>query len=647
MAELSSKADATNTLLKATRIGPKEIMAFIIVALSVAFVALHMYAGMFGHPEARFYRSTHLTMVLILCFIFYPLKRASWKDKINYWTILDVICIALVLTVQLYYLWDINAFEFRQMWPNQTDILMGFILWFLVLEGTRRALGWPMVIIAVLFTLQALYSDRLFWIFHGPPTSMRAMSLDMFMQQGGIFGMALGTIASFVVLFMIFSALLEETGTGRTFIDLALALFGASVGGPAKAAVVGSAFFATLSGSSVANVVTTGPFTIPLMKRVGFKGTFAAGLEACASTGGMFTPPILGATAFVVAAFLGIPYWTVAKAALIPAVCYYVALFANVNFYSRKHNLKPLPKEEMPNAWEVLKKGFHLLIPIITLVYWLAAGYTASRACFWAIISLFAISFLKKSSRPKPENLLRVCETAVRTTLIISLACAAAGIIVSSTNLSGVGLKLGAALVGIAGEQLWLAAIIATIFAIVVGMGLTTTAIYIIMAVTVIPPLVQLGIHPIAAHMYALFWGVLSNITPPVAIASFAAAGIAKTGPMETAIAGFKIALPGMFVFACFLFNPALLFVGDYSDIAINAFGCIVGVICFAAAIQGYAYKKINTLTRFMLFAIALAVLSPRWDFSIIGALLGIFIIWHNYTSAKKTQRFIAAGGAV
>jgi len=644
MAELSSKADATNTLLKATKIGPQEIMAFIIVTLSVAFVALHMYAGMYGHPEARFYRSTHLTMVMVLCFIFYPLKRASWKDKVNYWTIIDVICIGLVLSTQLYYLWDIDAFEFRQIWPNQMDILMGFILWLMVLEGTRRALGWPMVIIGVLFTLQALYSDRLFWIFHGPPTSLRAMSLDMFMQQGGIFGMALGTIASFVVLFMIFSALLDETGTGRTFIDLALALFGAKVGGPAKAAVVGSAFFATLSGSSVANVVTTGPFTIPLMKRVGFKGTFAAGLEACASTGGMFTPPLLGATAFVVAAFLGVPYWTVAKAALIPAVCYYVALFANVDFYSRKLGLKALPKEQMPNTWKVLKEGFHLLIPIIILVYWLAAGFTASLAAFWATISLFVISFCKKSSRLKPEGLIRVCETAIRSTMIISLACAAAGIIVSSTTLSGVGLKLGAAVVGLAYGHLWLAAVIATIFAIIVGLGLTTTAIYVIMAVTVIPPLVELGIHPIAAHMYALFWGVLSNITPPVAIASFAAAGIAKTGPMETAIAGFKIALPGMFVFACFLFNPALLFVGEYSDIAVNAFGCIVGVICFAAAIQGYAYKKINILTRFILFAIALAVLSPRWDFSIIGALLGILVIWHNYTSAKKSAATGRAG---
>jgi len=647
MAELDSKADATNTLLKATKVGPKEVMAFIIVTLSVAFVAFHMYAGMYGHPEAHFYRSIHLTVILMLCFVFYPLKRASWMEKVNCWTIIDVICVALVLTVELYYLWDINAFEYRQISPNKTDIIMGVILWFLVLEATRRALGWPMVIIAVAFTFQALYSDKMFWIFYGPKTSLKVLALDMYMQEGGIYGMPLGTIASFVVLFMIFSALLEETGTGRTFIDLALSLFGAKVGGPAKASVAGSAFFATLSGSSVANVVATGPFTIPLMKRVGFKGTFAAGLEACASTGGMFTPPILGATAFVMAAYLGIPYFTVALAALIPSVCYYVALFANVDFYSRKNNLKPLPKEEMPSTKAVLKKGFHLLIPIITLIYWLASGYTASLACFWSIIALFTISFFKKSSRPKAENIVRVCESAVRATVITSLACAAAGIIVSSTTLSGVGLKLGAVLVDIAGDRLWLACVIATVFAIIVGLGLTTTAIYIIMAVTVIPPLIKLGILPIAAHMYAFFWGVLSNITPPVAIASFAAAGIAKTGPMETAVNGFYIALPGMFVFACFLYNPALLFVGEPLDIAINAFGCLVGVVCCSAAIQGYAYKKINILFRLALILIALAVLSPRWDYSIIGALFGIMIIWHNYISAKKNPPFDADSSSV
>jgi TRAP transporter 4TM/12TM fusion protein len=401
----------------------------------------------------------------------------------------------------------------------------------------------------------------------------------------------------------------------------------------------------------VANVVTTGPFTIPLMKRVGFKPVVAAGVEACASTGGMVTPPIMGATAFVVAAYLGIPYFTVALAAAIPMLCYFVAIFANVDFYSRKNNLKALPKEEMPNVKAVLKEGFHLLIPIVTLVYWLAAGYTASLACFWAIIALFGISFFKKSSRPKAESLLRICESATRATIITSMACAAAGIIVSSTTLSGVGLKLGTYVVSIAQGQLWLACIISAILAVVVGMGLTTTAVYIIMVVTVIPPLIQLGVLPLAAHMYALFWGTLSNIIPPVAIASFAAAGIAKTGPMETAVQGFYIGIPGLFVFASILYNPALLFVGAPLDILVNTIGCIAGVTCCAAAIQGFAFKKINILLRLTLFAASLVVLSPRWDLSFAGALVGVLVLWQNYVSAKKNEPFdtgpspLAAGG--
>ena len=457
--------------------------------------------------------------------------------------------------------------------------------------------------------------------------------------------MALGTIASFVVLFLIFGALLEETGTGRTFIDLALSLFGAKVGGPAKAAVVGSAFFGMLSGSSVANVTTTGTFTIPLMKQVGFKPVFAGGVEACASTGGMFTPPIMGATAFVVAAYLGMSYFSVALSAAVPALCYYVALFAYVDFYSRKNKIRPLSKEEMPVTKEVLKKGSHLLIPIIALIYLLAIGYTASYACFWSILGLFAVSFLKKNSRPKAENIIRVCETATRATIVTSMACAAAGIIVSSTTLSGVGLKLGATLVDIAGGQLWLALLLAALLAIVLGMGLTTTAVYIIMVVTVIPPLLKMGVLPIAAHMYALFWGVMSNVIPPVAIASFAAAGIAKTGPMETAVAGFRIAVPGLLVFACFVYNPALLFVGSALHIIINALGCIVGVTCAAAAIMGYAFKEIDVLSRLLLLVISLVVLSPRWDLSIGGALAGLLIIVHNYMSAKKSP--VAAGGII
>ena len=635
-AEDSTQMSAINCLLKAKKIGPREILAFIIVGLSFAFISFHLYAGMFGHPEAHFYRSLHLTGILLLCFIVYPLNRKSWSDKPNAWTVIDVGCIVLTLVVEIYYLWDITAFEYRQISPNTTDIYMAVVLWLLVLEGTRRALGLPMVLIAIFFTFQALFSDKMFWIFFGPRTSMKALALDMFMQEGGIFGMPVGTIASFVVLFLIFGAFMEETGTGRTFIDLALGGFGAKIGGPAKAAVVGSAFFGMLSGSSVANVTTTGTFTIPLMKRVGYASKFAGGVEACASTGGMFTPPIMGATAFVVAAYLGLPYVTVALAASIPALCYYIALFATVDFNARRERIQPLKKEEMPVVKDVLKKGAHLLIPIFALVYLLVSGYTAATACFWSIIGLFAVSFLHKESRPKAESIVRVCETATRATIVTTMACAAAGIIVSCTTLSGVGLKLGTQIVSLSGGHLWIALILSAVLAVVLGMGLTTTAVYIIMVVTVIPPIQAMGVPPLAAHMYALFWGVLSNIIPPVAIASFAAAGIAKAGPMETAVAGFKIGLPGLLVFATFVYNPGLLMLGSATDIIINSIGCILGVIYMSAALQGYAFVKINTPLRFLIGASSLISLSPRWDLTFVGMAVGGTILVLNYLAYKR-----------
>lgn len=635
--EGSNQMSAISCLLKAQKFHFREVLAFIIVGLSFAFVSFHLYTGMFGHPEAHLYRSLHLTGVLLLCFIVYPLNRKSWSEKPNRWTVVDIICIVLTLVLEIYYLWDIEAFELRQVIsPNSTDIFMGIVLWLLVLEGTRRSLGLPMVLVAIFFTFQALYSENMFWIFYGPTTTLKSLTLDMFMQEGGIFGMPLGTIASFVVLFLIFGAFLEETGTGRTFTDLALGAFGAKKGGPAKAAVVGSAFFGMLSGSSVANVTTTGTFTIPLMKRVGYGSKFAGGVEACASTGGMFTPPIMGATAFVVAAYLGISYLTVALAAAIPALCYYISLFATVDFHARKHKIPTLRKEEMPVVKEVLKKGVHLLVPIGALVYFLLSGYTATTACFWSIAGLFVVSFLRKESRPGAENIISVCEAAARATVVTAMACAAAGIIVSTSTLSGVGLKLGTQIVSLSGGHLWIALILAAILAVILGMGLTTTAVYIIMIVTVIPPILQMGVPALAAHMYALFWGVLSNIIPPVAIASFAAAGIAKAGPMETATTGFRIGLPGLLVFASFVYNPGLIMIGPVSDIIINCLGCIAAVVSMAAVIEGYAFSKINIPTRIPLAVCSIICLSPRWSLTFVGMAGVVIILLSNYIVSKK-----------
>ncbi|MDO4987592.1 MAG: TRAP transporter fused permease subunit [Synergistes sp.] len=644
-AETSKPMTPLKCLLEAEKIGARELLAFFIVGLSFAFITFHLYTGMFGHPEAHLYRSLHLTGVLVLCFIMFPLRRESWSAKPNVCTAIDILCVLLSIVVEVYYLLDVEGFEYRQvMAPADMDIYMGIILWLLVLEGTRRSLGLPMVLIAIFFTFQALYSDKMFWIFYGPPTSLPSLALDMFMQEGGFFGMPLGTIASFVVLFLIFGAFLEETGTGRTFTDLALGAFGSKIGGPAKAAVVGSAFFGMLSGSSVANVTTTGTFTIPLMKRVGYESKYAGGVEACASTGGMFTPPIMGATAFVVAAYLGLSYLTVALAAAIPALCYYCALFATVDFHARKLGIPPLKKDEMPNVKQVLKNGAHLLLPIGLLVYFLISGYTATTACFWSIVGLFIVSFLKKSSRPDALNIVSVCEAAAKATIVTAMACAAAGIIVSASTLSGVGLKLGTEIVSISGGHLWLALILAAVLAVILGMGLTTTAVYIIMVVTVIPPILQMGVPALAAHMYALFWGVLSNIIPPVAIASFAAAGIAKAGPMETATTGFRIGLPGLMVFATFVYNPALLMLGSVSDIIINCVGCVVCVVCMAGVLEGFAFTKLNILFRAILAVCSILCLSPRWDLTFVGMAGGIAIVAFSYINAKRNG---SSGGKI
>lgn len=652
IAPVETKDDSiTRYFISTSKVDFKFIVAGLILVLAIVFCVLHLFAAYFGYPEAHFYRSLHLTIVLILAYLLYPLGREKWDSRPNKWFLIDLTAIILIVVVELYYLLDVEGFTLRTVNPNQTDIIMGCILYVLVLEGTRRSLGPPMVIIAIFFTLHALFSDKMPWLLFGPPTSLKTLMLDSFMQEGGIFGMPLGAIASFVVLFLIFGALLQQTGTGKTFTDIAFSLFGRAVGGPAKAAVVGSSLFGMLSGSSVANVMTTGTITIPLMKQVGYRPVVAGAIEACSSTGGMFTPPLMGATAFVVAAFLGESYLRIIGAAALPALCYYVAVFAFVDFEARKMGIKPLEGHELPVLRNVLKEGFHLVVPIILLVAFLVAGYTASLACFWAIVGLFGISFLKKSSRLSGIDLMKVFEMAGRATVSVSLACAAAGIIVSATTLSGLGLRLGGAIVGLSQGQLWIALLIAAVLAVILGMGLTTTAVYIIMVVTVIPVIIQMGVPPIAAHMYALMFGVLSNIIPPVAIASFAAAGLAGSPPMATAAQAFRIGLPGLFVMVSFVYRPALLLDAPAGRIAWAAVTTIIAVVGLAGAINGYSWKRHPWIMRLPLAAGGLMSMSPVIPYAGIGSVIVIIILALNYIGSKRMsampgEKSAAAGTA-
>ena len=512
--------------------------------LSIGLAFYHLFVAVYGTPEGRSFRSVHLSVMMILAVFIYPVFRKSINDKIilpndekgNFLRLLgsiyDFLIIISIIFVQLWTTWDVETFMMRYGDKYIGDIIVGSILIFLVLDGTRRAVGWAMVFVAGFFMLHALYAHKFFGFFYGPPTRLAKYIDTLFMTSDGIYGIPLYVASTYIVLFIIFGAILIRSGVGRFFVDLAISLTGHRTGGPAKAAVVASGMTGTVYGSAVANVVTTGSFTIPLMKNYGYRPRFAAAVEACASSGGQITPPIMGAAAFIMAEFLEAPYSYVILAAIIPAFLYFVTIYFMVHVEAEKHGIEKIDKSMLPNVIDVLKSGWHMLLSLVVLIALLIYGYTAMKAGFWAIISVIFLSFFKSNTRMSVVDLLGAFESGIKSTVPVTIACACAGIIIGSVFVSGLGLKFTQSVIDLSGGMLFPLLCLTAISAIILGMGMTTTAVYITVAALIVPSLIQAGVTPIAAHMFAFYFGVVSTITPPVALASFAGAAIAKSPPM-------------------------------------------------------------------------------------------------------------------
>lgn len=587
--------------------------------LSVSLSVYHLYVAYAGCLEAHAFRSTHLAFVMVLCFLLRPIGRKNWTDPKNGWFALDLFFAALVVAIQVYTLWDLDAFIFRRGDLTDMDLWVGTIMLVLLLEATRRAMGWAMVIIAGFFMIQTAFSDHFFGIFYGPPSSWFTMIDYLFMRENGIYSIPLMVMATYIFLFILFGAILVRSGAGRFFINVALALTGSKTGGPAKASVVASCLMASVSGSAVANVVTTGSFTIPLMKRIGYRPYFAGAVEACASSGGQIMPPVMGAAAFVIAEFLNVPYLQVALAGLFPALIYFFSIFVMVHFEARKRNLATIPPEELPNLKEELKRGGHLFISILVIVVLMIIGYTPMFAAFWAIISILALSFIRKETRMTPRDILSAFEEGARLAVPVSIACAAAGIIIGCVFVSGLGLKFTNVIVGVAGGQLWIALILTMFASLILGMGLTTTAVYITLAALVIPALVKMGVEPIAGHLFAFYFGLVSAITPPVALASFAAAGIAESNPMQTGVHSFRLGIAKYvlpFVFVC---APGMVFIGSWHQILFGIVGGFAGIYALTVFTEGWLDRKVNWMTRIVMAGCALLFFIPGMDIGLGG----------------------------
>ncbi len=602
-------------VLRAGRFNFAVVVTTVCAVLSIALGLFHLYVAVFGTPESRSFRSTHLTAMLVLAILLNPTSRRGPEKGHRAVPVLarawDLFLVAVGIGIQVYTLYDIEALLEREGELNATDVYVGSAMILLVFEATRRAVGLPMVLVTLFFVVHALYANHFFGFLYGPPTSFVKYVDIIFVRSEGIFGIPIFVASTYIVLFIIFGAILIRSGAGRFFVDLAIALTGHRTGGPAKASVVASALLGTVSGSAVANVVTTGAFTIPLMKRLGYRARFAGAVEACASSGGQITPPIMGAAAFIIAEFLHVSYFVVIVAAIVPTLLYFATVYFMVDIEADKEGIERIDKARLPRLLEVLKRGWHQLLTLAVLIALLGVGYTPMMAAFWAIITLVALSFVSRSTRMSPVDLFAALESGVRSAMPVSIACACAGILIGSIFVSGLGLKFTNSVIELSGGHLLNLLLLTGIAAIILGMGMTTTAVYITVAALIVPSLIEIGVVPIAAHLFAFYFGVVSTITPPVALASFAAAAIAKSPPMATAVESARIGVAKYLVPVVFVYNPALLLEGPLWATLISTLLAIAGLWGLSFALEGWCKGPLSPILRVVVAALSLALLFP------------------------------------
>ncbi|HHY92120.1 MAG TPA: TRAP transporter permease, partial [Firmicutes bacterium] len=502
----------------------KGVLALFISLIAISASLFHLYTAQFGLFFALTQRDIHWMFMSVMIFLLYPATKNAARDRLPWY---DALLDAVAVAGGLYILIDMENIVGRAGAPTRLDVILGFLMVLIVLEAARRTIGWALPVVAIAALVYAYFGRYMPGLLAHKGYSLQRIFPYQFLTTEGIYGVPLGVSATFVYLFILFGAFLEKTGAGKFFIDLAFALTGSSQGGPAKAAVVSSGLMGTVSGSSVANVVTTGSFTIPLMKSVGYEPYFAGAVEAASSTGGQIMPPVMGAAAFIMAETLGVPYVKVAAAAAIPAVLYYISLFAQVHFRAGRLGLRGLPREQLPGLRETIRRGWHLLLPLAALIVVLVQGYSPMKAVFWTIVLTVGLSFVKPETRMTPQRFLAALEDGARSAVEVAAACACAGIVVGVVTMTGLGLKLAGLIVIWSQGLLALALPLTMLASVLLGMALPTTAKYVVLSTLAAPALVRLGVPPMAAHMFILYFGVVADITPPVALAAYAGAGLA------------------------------------------------------------------------------------------------------------------------
>ena len=614
-------------------------VALFITIVAILMSAFHLFTAWHGTLLAMKQRSLHLIFAFTIGFALYPGFKKSSKDKID---IADWLLIILSVGVWGYIFFNVEAIALKGGQMSTTDMVLGVLAVLLTLEVTRRVVGPELPIVTIVFLLFAYFGRHMPGIFAHRGFNVTRIVSHMYMTTEGIMGTPLGVSSTFVFMFILFGSFLDKTGVGEFFIDFAYALTGSTRSGPAMTSVLSSGLMGSISGSSVANTVTTGAFTIPLMKSVGYKPHYAGAVEATASTGGQIMPPVMGAAAFIMADFTGFPYISIVKAAIIPAVLYYIAVGTMVHLEACKLGLKGMPRESLPKVSNILKKQGYLTLPLIAIIFMLVKQYPPTMAALTGIvigvIVAMTVSLIKKDNSFTPKDILGAMEAGAKGAVGVACACACAGMIVGVVTLTGFGLKIAEVIVQIAQGRLIPTLLLTMVSSIILGMGLPTTAKYIVLATMAVPAITKLGVNLMSAHLFILYFGVVADVTPPVALAAYAGAGIAGANSMKTGFQAFKLAIGAFIIPYIFVINPHLIMVDSIVGTTVNwlpitaalptIVTALIGTVCLAGTVESYLFGNLRIWQRIILLLAAFALLDPKLLTDGIGlaALAFIFV---------------------
>ena len=608
-------------------------VSIIRVLLAVVLCVFSLYTAFFGVFPDVLQQGVHISIVLALV---YTLPIVSSKSASLFGNSINLIFAIIAFSLFFYHVVFYEAVAGRWGALTGPEFWMGIFAVIALLEATRRAIGLPMVILVSAFILYAFIGPWLPDLLSHRGYSAERVIGQLYLGGGGIFGTPLMVSSTFVILIVIFGAVLEKSGASGALMDIATGATGRTRGGPAKASVVGSSLMGTISGTAVANVLTTGTISIPLMIRNGYRPHIAGAVEAVASTGGQLMPPVMGAAAFIMSEITAIPYLDIALSALIPSLIYYVVLFSVVHLEAVKKGIQPLAEDEVPSVSKTFLRSGHLLLGIPALVIMLFQGYSIMYASFWAIVVALITSFLRRDTRVGPSRLVKVCVAAGEAIIPVAVACASAGIVIGIITLTGVGLKFSSLIITLSGGNLFFALLLTMLASLVLGMGLPTAAAYILVATLVAPALVDMGVTLLAAHMFVFYSAMLSAITPPVALAAYAAASIAKANPLRIAVTASFFGIAAFVVPYAIVVRPALLGEGSFMVVATAVVSAITAGVALAAMVQGYLLGTLAWYQRIILGAASLLMLLGNIYWFALGLGLAALVIFIQIVSNRN-----------